>query len=486
LQENAKRYDLINNDKFGEYVQMCFEDMLKPERKERLKTLLICSINHAMAIKLHIKSVKNNPLYVVSFYDPNITNEPVRCETGNLQTFKNHTLEEYINGTIGEGGIQGRYNWYFPESNPIAMVLECDLDQISNKPVKVEKKLTLFASDLLTPTHIYYLLANNFHHDLDQLWNRLKKSGGSSLENLFTLVAAKNSEGTPGLWWALQDGHAEVIKIYKKFLPEFCESEYLIDLLAAKDEEGTPALYMALQNGHTEAIKAYGELLQFADSNYLVELLAAKDEDGTPGLCMALRYGRADTIREYGKLIQSIPGAEVGDLVDILAAKASNEVPGLSMALIAGHGAAIEAYGELLQLLGLKVGDNLIKLLAAIDEQGTPGFYEALRYGHAGAIKAYGQLLQLLPSNERDELIGLLAAKKENGMSGLFAAFLGKHTAALKAYRQLLRQLSEKEHKQLFDLLGATSAMESEEVVEGYKELLQALSKWHAEFSTKK
>ncbi|MCD6026395.1 MAG: ShET2/EspL2 family type secretion system effector toxin [Solimicrobium sp.] len=499
LIDNAKRYDLIDNEKLGQHLCACFGDMRSPEKQETLRVLLLESTFHSMVLRLRIKGTKENAIYVVTFYDPNKTTMAVRCETKELFTLKNYSLKQFINGPGSKE--PGFYEEYYDEVAPISLLMECNESSLTESIIKKKKVLENFTPSKLTSTYIFFLLSGNFAHDLAGLRNSLQKIVKSSPKELFNLLGAKIADGTPGLYLALQNGHADVIEAYGELCQLFPKNARgnLVALLAAKKADGTPGLFMALQNGRADAVKAYGKLFQLlpkTELSNLVDLLTAKNAEGTPGLFIALQNGHADTIKEYGKLLQVVLHNEHVKLINILAAKKANGIPGLYMALQYGHAHAVKAYGEILRQLFPKTEYvKLVDVLASKKANGIPGLFMALHNGHAEAVKAYGEMCQLFPDIGDTKLFVLLAAKDEGGVPGLLMALHNGHVDISKTYRELLQQLPEKKREQLFDLLESTDAdttpwlyeqlsSGNEEVIKDHKNLLQLVSKWRAEFGT--
>ena len=452
LRKNAKRYELINNDKFGQHLCTYFLDMQRPEKQETIKALLICSPTHVMAARLLIKGTKGNLIYVVTFYDSTKTNVVVRSEAKELSTFKNYSLKQFINGSSSKEPAW--YEAFYDGIEPISLLMECNLASLTENVIKKKKVLQNFAPSILTSTHLFFLLSENFAQDLAGLQSQLQKIGKNSPEKLLHLLFAKNPDGTSGLYMALQDGHADAINAYGKLLQLLHKPELgrLLDLVAAKTANGTPGLHMALQQGHADAVRAYANLLQVlvqAEPGRLVGLLAAKNAAGTPALYMALQKGHADTVQAYGELLQLFPQIAPNKLIDLLFAKMAD---------------------------------------------GTPGLYVALQNGHTDTVKAFGKLLQLLDDKQRGRLVDLIATKAADGVTGLYAAMQQRHGDIIEAFGELVHMLHEKERTQLCDLLEATDInsgswlnkeLENEdiEIIKLYKELVSA---WRFEFAIEK
>ena len=81
-----------------------------------------------------------------------------------------------------------------------------------------------------------------------------------------------------------------------------------VSLVLAKDREGTPGLYMALQEEHAKAVKVYGKLLQGLPPDALPALLAAKDRNGLSSLFCALQKHQ-ETVFQYIEMVEQIAPA---------------------------------------------------------------------------------------------------------------------------------------------------------------------------------
>ncbi|MCD6027331.1 MAG: ShET2/EspL2 family type secretion system effector toxin [Solimicrobium sp.] len=497
LINNAKRYELIGNDKLGKYLCACFQDMRSPEKQETIRALFLESTQHVMAFSLRIKGSEEHLTYVILFYDANKTNVTVRCETKDLSTLKNYSLKHFINGLPSK--LPGFYEEYYGGVEPTSLLMECNLASFTENITQKTKMLENFPPNILTSTDIFFLLSGNFAIDLAGLRGQLQTIAKSSPERLFELLAAKAVDGTPGLNMALQEGCANAIKSYEQLIHLVPENEYDMraDLLAAKRADGAPGLFLAMQNGHAAAVKVYGELVQRAlmhDRSRQVKLLAANGPDGTPALFMALQHGHADAIKEYGKLL---PKSDLRELITLVAAKRTNIAPGLFVALEQGHVGAVEAYGELLQLLPNAEYKVWAKLLAAKESHGIPGLFMVLYDGNANTLRAYGKLLQLLPKNEPSKLIDLIAARDGDVPGILLTIHNGHFSVVEKAYTELFQLLNDNELTQLFNLLESTNANSISQLckeqnsrkgklVEAHKKLLHLISDWRTKFFNKK
>ena len=436
---HATEARLLHNRDFGKGLVQQFAAMAAEGEASRL--ILLLSTNHAMSVQLRIKEKDGKPYYVAALFDPNRTASHVRIASDSLLTLETLTLKDLIDG-------EGRYNDYYPEPDGLSMMVvrpPAQEGQTMTGPARgVVENRTLTSSiedKEITPTALFYMMTHGCAGDL----RRLKGEIASRPEKeRIALLAAKDDRGNiPGLYSALQNGHADAIKAFGELLL-FVPEDQRAALLVAKNTDGVPGLYMALQNGHADAIKAFGKLLLLVPEDQRAALLAAKNADGVPGLFIALQEGHADAnadaIKAFGELLSLVPEDQRAAL---LAAKNADSVPGLCMALYKGHAGAIKAFGELLLLVP---EDQRAALLAAENANGIRGLCKALLQGHADAIEAFGELLLLVPEDQRAEL---LAAKSANGIPGLYMALLQGHADAIEAFGKLLLLVPEDQRAEL-------------------------------------
>jgi ankyrin repeat protein len=215
------------------------------------------------------------------------------------------------------------------------------------------------------------------------------------------ILEAKDSNGTPGLYYALQEGHTDTVKAFLEALPGLKEFELtadqIKDILEAKNQNGTPGLYMALQEGRADTVKAFLEALPGLKE---FELTADQIKDivearwkGTPGLHMALQNGHADTVKAF---LEALPGLKEFELTadqikDILEAKRDDGVPGLAMVLFNGHGQAVKAFLEALP--GLKefelTADQIKDIVEARTSDGVLGLTVVREQKHQQTEEVY-------------------------------------------------------------------------------------------------
>lgn len=174
----------------------------------------------------------------------------------------------------------------------------------SNIP-STERIPELFATDkeMCDPSLVWHLFANGL--SLASLKKQLALCR-TNAEKVACLIA-RNAQGTPGLYMALQDNHAHtlcsLISIIREAMQQgWLNSEQLNEILAAKNTQGVPGLYIALQEGHADAIIAFGELMQvtlqehYLTTQQIEKLLLAEKANGIQGVQMALKNGHNKAI----------------------------------------------------------------------------------------------------------------------------------------------------------------------------------------------
>lgn len=364
LKADATRYELINNDSFGAHIKACFEDMQKSEN-ETIRALLLESTSHTMMVRLMMKGTKENSLYVVNVYDPNTTNATFRCETKELPTFANYSLKQFIDLKC--------YEKYYVGVEPISLMMECNVASLAENVTIKPKILENFDPNSLTPTHMYFLLAENFTHDFFKLWDvQHQNIGQVSPKDLIDLLTGKKEDGTPALYMALSNGHVEIIKglggLLNELFQQLPDNEHnkLIDLIMAKDAGGIQGICKALMKGDTATINAYVELLRLIPKKELIHLLSLKTVHGIPMLWILLADGQTEAVKTYGKLLKQLFPINSNELVELLAAKHPDPdvQSGIWVAYGEDHKETMDAYGKLLVDLIPDCQGELIKALA--------------------------------------------------------------------------------------------------------------------------
>lgn len=472
LKVNAVRYNLINNDCFGQHISACFEDMQKPEKQETLRVILMESINHAMVLRLRIKGANENLLYVASLYDPNLTNAIVRCENKQLRTFENYSLKDFLHGVHAKKAE--RYEAYYDSVEPITLLMECHLaiskEDVIKKPMVLEK----FSPDRLTPTHTYLILAGNFADDLVGLQSYFQTI---KTNELIILLAAKSGKKTPGLYVAMQNGHSEIVQAFGELLNLIPEEDSRADLLAAENEMGVPALAIALFTGETKAIKTFGALVNqiIHEEKKRIELFAARDQAGTPGLCLAFRPKKVKAIEAYIELLAQIQDEH--QRVELVLAINKYGKSELFEALSKGNAELLPVCVKLLNLIPNK--ERYFELIAEKDKYLAAGIDDALRSKNVEAIPIYVELLgQIQDEDKRAELI---LAKDPSYMPALQVALITGDITAIQSYGKLLKSITKEDKRaQLIaarDDHGIPAVFFGNAVsIKAFKELLQLLS----------
>lgn len=209
-----------------------------------------------------------------------------------------------------------------------------------------------------------------------------------------------------------------------------------------------PGLNFALQKGHADVVRALGEALEKSGLSFedKKEILLAKDGNGSPGLLMALAYGQAEAIKALGEVLEK-SGLSPKDKKEILLAKGLDDHPGLYFALQNGRADAIKALGEVLEKAELSPDDKK-EILLAKRADGIPGLLMALQDDRADAIKALGTILKS-QTLKPQALSELLTPSSPDKLTGLRLALDGGHRATVRAYAEMVIELQDGPEPQL-------------------------------------
>jgi hypothetical protein len=258
-----------------------------------------------MSVELKVKDKDGKPHYVAVLFDPNATTSHVRFASDDMRTLEGLTLKAFIKA-------ESIYNHYYKNSDETSLIFvrPSAPAQAQAEPARenrgagaVENRTltSCIEGEQLNETALYYMLEYGFAGDIRRLKNEIAKRP--------QLLESKNVDGTPGLYLAFQEGHADAIRAIGEVLVELeVQLDKCLELLAAKGADGTPGLSMALQEGHADAIAAFGQGLEKlkVPPDECAELLKAKNRKGAPGLYWALRNGKLDAVKQYTQIVKKI------------------------------------------------------------------------------------------------------------------------------------------------------------------------------------
>ena len=410
---------LVENQYWGRVILELFRDM--QNNGDTLQTIEIDTADHVMALGLKIKPASGGHKWVIQFYDPNHTATHKRAEyaANNQKDIEKLTAGNFLaKEDLSEGGVSA-----FIERHPLRSI-----STIKHLP-----------DNLLQPMVIHHAMKRNLTDILQRVAEKLKVSslGAGEMEKL---LAAKNEDGIPGLYMALQDGYADTIRVYSEIVQQAkLRSELRMELLSAKNEDGTPGFYIALHDGYAEAVKEYGDIVLQAglEPKLTMELLASKDENGTPGLSYALNNGNTVAVQAFGEIVLQAK-LDPERVRELLASKDEDGTPGLYCALQEGHAGVVRAYVEIVLRAGLS-SEYVMELLASKDKNGTPGLYWALHNGHTKTVQFFVELL-LEAKLEPKNTAALLDARDRNGTQGLETALVNGHDNTAQVLLALVRE----------------------------------------------
>jgi len=407
LKAHAAETHLFHNHDFGKVLIGQFGEMQR--KKETARLLLLTSSNHAMSVELKVKDKGGKPRYVAALFDPNTTTSHIRFASDDMRTLEGRTLKGFLES-------ESTYEFYYPDADEISIMYvrppapaQAQAEQAGvNRGAGAVKNRTLTScieDEQLDGAILHRMLVNGFSGDIRRLKNEIAKR---SKEEGISFLAAKRSDGMPGLYWALQDGHADTIRAFGEVLVELkVPLDKCAELLEAKRADGVPGLYGALHNGHADAIRALGEVLKGLQMppDKCIDLLAAKRVNGVSGLYGALHNGHADAIRALGEVLKGLQ-LPPDKCIDLLAPQ--NHISGLFKAAENGHADAIAAFGKVLKELQVPP-DKCIELLTVDGGNGVPGLSMALQNGQQEAAEQYIQIVKkIAPELDKEQRAALL------------------------------------------------------------------------------
>ncbi|MGD9108350.1 MAG: ShET2/EspL2 family type III secretion system effector toxin [Gammaproteobacteria bacterium] len=436
IEYQSKYCNIFLLENFGTVIHSIANDLKKKKRKK----FLFASENHQMSLIIHYKvDEKNNECYVIKFYDPNETTMHRRAICAKLKNVKNLSITDFLSYT----------EQHFPKLKSAVLFSPKKRKDTENQIIKYPKK----PSNRLLFQGLSYGITELVSTICNQI-NGIEKH----LDTKKILLAAKNDKGTPGLFVALQNGHAKTVKAFTELVLNSTklDNKDKFELLNTKNSNDVSGLAMALQNGHTKTVKTFTELVLNStklDNKEKFELLNANSK-GVPGLFMALKNGHAKTVKAFTELVLNSTTLDNKEKFELLNAN-SEGVPGLAIALQEGHAKTVKVFTKL--VLNSTKLDNKEKFeLLNANSEGVPGLFVALQNGHAKTVKAFTELvLNSTKLNDKDKF-ELLNANSE-GVPGLTIALQEGHAKTVKAFTELVLNSTKLNDKDKFELLNANS-----------------------------
>jgi hypothetical protein len=274
----------VGYSQFGQFLKDQFDKMGKGGTDT--KQLLMTTGNHALLLTLKRKVEKAEVKCVIELYDPNKTSH-VRCVEAS-EHITNLSMANFLSVSHSD---RERYlgNEQVVQCNelPEALGLNKPDQPLYDVPPKRQLTAYLGSAEERHPSRFYHLFEGGLPLDgMQKAFNEC-----TSKREKLALLAAKNSDGIPGLCMAMQNGCTDTVKAYIAIVRQAVENQEItiveaVELLAAKNTRGIPGLFMAMQNDHQGVVKAFIEGLRDfkLGSHLVVDLLAVKNRNGTPAL----------------------------------------------------------------------------------------------------------------------------------------------------------------------------------------------------------
>jgi len=390
FKKNASNTSLVEHEQLGEHIKTCFNQM---NGVEQVRVLLVETTSSTMLIRLRIKGTTAKPIYVMNFYNPDMTNASLRCETKLLYRFDSHTLEKYMNGRIQNGP----YHNLLAKRESVVLVTECRLDSLNPTSINHPKKISDCIPSPITPTHMYFLLADNFYEDLAGLKDQLREVGEQSPERLVKLLSAKSNNGKPGLYAALEGNQTESVRAFGKLindLQDLIPEDKRVELIAAKRSNGVPGLYTATRCGSAKATSAWCETLPLISNQAdRVELLSGATRSGTSATCLALYLGDKGALQIQHEVLSLV--SDDNTLATLILNETPEGLSGICYALEGNKIASIQACKAWTDTItNLHKRNNLI---ATIIRKTLPSVRVAEQKGYTEIVAAFRELFQYVP-----------------------------------------------------------------------------------------
>jgi hypothetical protein len=321
---------------------------------------LVNSGNHAMALELKVKPDSGGMRYVARFYDPNLTATHKRVGSNSIAEFEALTITALLNNPSLQQAYFGKGS--VAMLVPLPPAGAASLPAASDPDRRVAGPIPPLDASVMDPL-LAYGVAGTLR-DIEQQVVELASRHPAKAEHL---LAARGSDGSPGLSFAVADSHAHTVGAF-------------IDLVAASG----------------------------LDKPAQMRLLAAQARQGELGLAEALGKCRPETAQAYLDALDRHPLLDASDKVQLAATRGPDRRTALVHALATGAPETVAALTAWIARLDV-TPEVRCALLLAIDHDGSPALAEPMQVNAADRVTAYARAVLDSPMSDREKVYVLKA-----------------------------------------------------------------------------
>ena len=289
----AEAKHLINGPQLGRYLSSMANalDAPAPGLRPSEADCLLFTCNHVFALHVEKKSRDGSTYVTAKLYDPNATASYKRVEADSPAALEPLGLADML-------PRPKLANLYVIETGQalslVAVCLRADLS-----PEMDRTRTMATAQDMRMALHC------DVAQEIGSLIDTARIRADVTSLDLFTLLEAKTSDASvPGLYLALQEGHAGSVRAFVQAVlcaPELTEIQRFVLLEAADVDDGCSGLFMAMQEGRSDAVEAYARAVLGSELPDLqkVDLLSALSPAGETGLSVAKDLERSAVVDAF-------------------------------------------------------------------------------------------------------------------------------------------------------------------------------------------
>ncbi|WP_407907324.1 ShET2/EspL2 family type III secretion system effector toxin [Escherichia coli] len=417
-------------------VMKAYFDKMESNGISVMAAILLVDI-HALTARLRIKNTTEGCThYVVSVYDPNVTNDKIRIMSESKEDIKHYSLMDFIN--VDYNLLKWSNAHVINQS--VAIIPALPKEQLLMLKGSVDE-----ITPPLSPATMNLLMAIGQNHQLTQLMIQLQKMPELQITEMLT---AYNSTNHPGLYLAIDNGNADIVETIFNSLSEpgykgLLSKRNLMHILEAKDKNGFSGLFLAIslkdKNVVTSILNALPKLAatHHLSNRQVYKFLKAKNRSyrsystSSHVLSHVMANGDADMLKIFLDalpLLISKCHFTKEQVLDLLKAKDYYYCPGLNKAMSNGHSdivkVILEALPRLAQEINISASD-IVDLLIAKGISFDTGLFTSMYRGHMNVIKTIFNALPTLIDTfkfDKKNMKCLLLVSNGNEYPGLFSA----------------------------------------------------------------
>ena len=296
---------LLSANRLGEYLESLASSIPIGKKNPYSVRNFLLTDTHAMAINVQSKSKQGVDYFAVTLYDPTVTNNNMRIEVPDAQSLRKLTLKDMMVEPSDAQWYGGRIKNDYPMvavcMDP-ALKLDYRRDQMPPTPDNMNVAVSYGSA---IDVKVLLDAAKNQPPPKPSLFSKVTGSQAiTSNDVTYSLLAAKNKRGIPGLSMAITNCHPVTVGLLVRavLMSDLPDDDKFPLLQAAAPPEVDSGIQQAMAQGTISVVKEFVGAVLESDSlggSQKAAIIRGEAPPGVSGLASAMRRGDRKMVATY-------------------------------------------------------------------------------------------------------------------------------------------------------------------------------------------